>query len=258
MGKSIKHWLVVTGLAQASDSGAREAHLRVTGLGQLIWSRDPYFLQPGTWWALHVELVSCRDHALTWWWFFNLFSLTRFDRSVCLSSLKAFLEMGGQRVPAQKTLQRDLACLIASYATVLPAEQSDPEEADDCPFRELGLMTYSRATGACAVVTSAKAVPPELLGFALSKSMLLGAPGSKSYDVTLREAVSKEGGPGKAFVMGPDALFELALKAEQVLGSDVLAVAGLGAERTIRLVRGVAEDWLARYFDRVTEQRRAA
>jgi hypothetical protein len=258
MGKSIKHWLLVTGLARVSSSSGRELHLEPTKLGSLVWERDPYFLQSGTWWALHVEVVNCEDHAVTWWWFFNRFSLTKFDRSVCLASLKSYLDLGKQRVPAQKTLQRDVACLIGTYATFLPAEQGDPEEADDCPFRELGLLTYSRSTGACSLATGVKPLPPEILGYALSKSSILGAPGAKSYDVTLREAAGKDGGPGKAFIVGPDALFELALKGEQLLGRSGIEVAGLGAERTLRLPRRTCVDWLESYYDRLREQRHVA
>jgi hypothetical protein len=256
MGKSIKHWLVATGLATASGVG-REPQLRSTDLGHLVWERDPYLLQIGTWWALHVELVNCEAHAATWWWFFNRFSLTRFDRSVCLSSLRAYLEQG-TRVPAQKTLQRDISCLIACYATILPAESGDPEDADDCPFRELALMTYSRSTGFCALNTGMKPVPEELLAYAIAKSMFMGTSTIGHQDVTLREAASRDGGPGKAFALSADALFELALKGEQILGRRSMEVTGLGAERTIRTPQRPPREWLAAYYDRTLEQRDAA
>ena len=258
MGKSIMHWLVATGLASDDVGSNPNLKLRHTELGRLVYERDPYFLQSGTWWALHTELVNCENDALTWWWFFNRFSLTRFDRGICLASLRAYLEHSAQRIPAQKTLQRDIGCLIASYATVLPAEATDPEEADECPFRELDLMTYSRSTGSCSLSTTAKNVPPELLGYAIAKSLFMGATDQRNCEVTLREAVSKDGGPGKAFVMGSDALFEMALKAEQALGRGELELSGLAAERTIRVVQRRPREWLAAYYDRVTEHRRAA
>lgn len=258
MGKSIKHWLLVTGLAKVSGGSGKHLQLVCTPLGDLIASRDPYFVQVGTWWALHIELTNCQDHAFIWRWFFNYFGLTRFDRAMCLSALQTHLQLLKQRPPAQKTLQRDIACLIASYATYLPREASDPEDADDCPFRELGLMTYSRATGTCTLDTSIKEIPPELLGYSLAMS--LGASGQKggTLDITLREVSNHEGGPGKAFVVGPDALFELALRCEQALGRSNLEVAGLGAERMIRVVARQRIDWLRAYFDRVEEQRDAA
>jgi hypothetical protein len=257
MGKSIKHWLLATALAE-NIGGSRETMLKLAPLGELIQRRDPYFLQAGTWWALHVQLVNNDSHALTWWWFFNRFSLTRFDRSVCVTNLSSHLELNQPRLPAQKTLQRDVACLIASYATVLPAEVTDPEEADDCPFRELGLMNYSRSTGACSLNTGLKPVPPELLGYAIRCAPLLADSAHESSDVTLRESVGKDGGPGKVFVMGPDALFELALKAEQVLGRSAITVAGLGAERIIRVKTRTPNEWLDAYYDRISERRHAA
>jgi hypothetical protein len=259
MGKSIKHWLLATGLASQAEGHGRDISLKVSALGELVLERDPYFLQAGTWWALHIELANCQDHAVTWWWFFNQFSLTRFDRAVCLTNLRAHLELSQPRVPAQKTLQRDIACLIASYATPIPAESVDPEDADDCPLRELRLMTYSRSTGACSLNTALKPVPPELLGYAVARAPFLSSGGQGSCDVTLREAASRDGGPGKAFVMGADALFELALRAEHDLGRSSLVVAGLGAERTIRIERREkASSWLEAYYDRILERRHAA
>lgn len=258
MGKSIKHWLMATGLAVHSGGSQRETQLEVTKLGKLIYQRDRYFLHPGTWWAIHIELVNCEEYAVTWWWFFNRFTLTRFDRATCLTNLRAFLDAGSQRVPAQKTLQRDISCLIATYATALPREVTDPEEADDCPLKELSLLTYSRATGACSSVTGMKSVPAELLGYALAKSLFIVGGQKRQVDVTLREAASKDGGPGKAFVMNSDALFELGLQAEAVLGSAEFAVSGLGAERTFRVMQRSTKDWLAMYYDRVREQKHAA
>jgi hypothetical protein len=259
MGKSIKHWLLATGLADLAEGHGRDVSLKVSTLGELVLKRDPYFLQAGTWWALHIELANCQDHGVTWWWFFNQFSLTRFDRAVCLTNLRAHLELTQQRVPAQKTLQRDIACLIASYGTPIPAEVGDAEDADDCPFRELGLMTYSRSTGACSLNTGLKPVPSELLGYAVARAPFLGTDGHGSCEITLREAASRDGGPGKVFVMGADALFELSLRAEHELGQLSLAVAGLGAERTLRIVqRERPSSWLESYYDRILVRRHAA
>ena len=258
MGKSIKYWLMATGLAAISGGSQREVQLEVTKLGKLVYQRDRYFLHSGTLWALHIELVNCEEHAVTWWWFFNRFTLTRFDRATCLTNLKAFLDAGTQRVPVQKTLQRDISCLISTYSTALPKEVSDPEEADECPLKELSLLNYSRATGSCSLNAGMKDVPAELLGYALAKSLFMGGGGRRQVDVTLREAASKDGGPGKSFVMNSDTLFELSLRAEDALGPDVFAVAGLGSERTIRIAQRPPKEWLAMYYDRVKEKKNAA
>ena len=115
-----------------------------------------------------------------------------------LTNLRAHLELTPAAGAGAEDLQRDIACLIASYATVIPAESSDPEDADDCPFRELRLMTYSRSTGACSLNTGVKPVPPELLGYAIAKAHVSGERWPRTCDVTLREAASRDGGPGRS------------------------------------------------------------
>ena len=72
MAKSIRHWLVATELAYRGEGRVHnKTPLRVTELGRLVNDHDPYFLEIGTWWALHANLVRNRDDAATWVWFFN-------------------------------------------------------------------------------------------------------------------------------------------------------------------------------------------
>ena len=97
MAKSIRYWLQATGLCeQVSGRRPRKGSLlQPTPLGNLVWERDPYFTDIGTWWALHVNLISSEEHASTWDWFFNSFKLQRFDKAVCVEGLQRFLQMKG-------------------------------------------------------------------------------------------------------------------------------------------------------------------
>src|SRR5437867_7802356 len=58
MAKSIRHWLVATNLADQAlgQRSGKTARLKVTEFGRLVYERDPYFSEIGTWWALHVNL----------------------------------------------------------------------------------------------------------------------------------------------------------------------------------------------------------
>ena len=127
MGKSIKHWLLATGLARSGGREGRDIS-RSYASRQARARERPIF---SALWDLVGAACGARqlqDHAVTWCWFFNQFSLTRFDRTVCLAGLRAHLEFTTQRVPAQKTLQRDMACLIASYATFFPLSRVIPRK----------------------------------------------------------------------------------------------------------------------------------
>ena len=117
MAKSIRHWLVVTGLADRA--GGKRGALHITELGTLIWSQDCYFLASGTWWALHMQLVN-QPRAGAWCWFFNHFGQPRFERAVCIERLNQYLQLHRWRAPSRNTLERDISCLLRCYATTVP------------------------------------------------------------------------------------------------------------------------------------------
>ncbi|MFP8874105.1 MAG: DUF4007 family protein, partial [Myxococcota bacterium] len=92
MAKSIHHWLLATGLAERDPEHGRQTRiLRPTAAGKIIWDRDRYFLLPGTWWAIHLQLVHRPADAFSWHWFFNHFSSDRFERPICAEALRRHL-----------------------------------------------------------------------------------------------------------------------------------------------------------------------
>ena len=146
MSRSIRHWLVVTGLARRLKGKGRQTRLEETELGRLVYERDPYFVDIGTWYALHVNLVAPQTQVYTWKWFFNSFTHSRFEKSMCINRLKRDVENVQSRSPSENTIERDVACLLQSYARNIPTENKDPEDALECPFVELGLLSYFRSS----------------------------------------------------------------------------------------------------------------
>jgi len=260
MAKSIRHWLVATGLAQSCHIHkiANKPVPTATDFGDLVWKHDPYFTEPGTWWALHVNLVSCSEHARTWTWFFNSFNFDRFDRSVCLEWLRRHLELSKQRMPSLRTLQRDVACLLASYARVIPSPDDDPEDGNDCPFRELGLVNHFKTSGYYQMHQGRKDIPAELLGYALSKAFRDASDGDGSTDISLLDAARAAGGPGRAFLLTTESLFEVANRAESTLEDGSIEIVGLAGNRAIRTSRRRPLDWLERHYLSVQEKDRHA
>jgi Protein of unknown function (DUF4007) len=250
MAKSIRHWLQATGLAAPSPEkrAAKTVRLKETEFGHLVYERDPYFVETGTWWALHVNLVNAPEHAASWVWFFNHFNLSRFERSVCVESACRYLEMSKGRMPGIKTLQRDIACLLNTYARVIPAEHDDPEEARDCPFTELGLLSYFRTSGYYQLHQGLKDVPPQLFGYALSKAFPEVAEGKGTIDLTIREVTRQPGGPCRGFVLTAESLFEMALRAESSTRARDFEIAGLATDRVIRVRKKKPLDWLRDYY----------
>ena len=249
MSRSIRHWLEVTGLAQREG---RQAPLQETELGKLIYERDPYFVDIGTWWALHVNLVNVGDQVFTWSWFFNDFSLSRFERPMCRDRLLRYVENLRSRPPSENTIDRDVACLLQSYARVIPTENKDPEDALECPFVELGLLSNFRTSGYYQVHQGEKEIPTHLLGYALSRAFEeVGIGRQDTVDISVREAATRPGGPGRAFVLTSESLLSLALHAEETDPNKNIQVSGLAGDRRIRIRRMQPVDWLRNHYDMI-------
>lgn len=260
MAKSIRHWLVATGLAQPYHNHgiSNSTALTTTDFGEIVWKYDPYLTEAGTWWALHINLVNCSQHAQAWTWFFNSFGFDRFDRAVCIEGLKRHLELSQQRMPSIGTLDRDVACLLSSYARVIPTENDDPEEGNDCPFRELGLLSYFKSSGYFQLHQGRKDVPAELFGYSLSAAFRDAATGSGSIDIMVLDAARQAGGPGRVFMLTSESLFELASQIESSLTDGGIEIVGLAGNRAIRVTKRSTLGWLKQYYLNVQKKDRHA
>ena len=250
MAKAIHHWLLATGLAERDPEHGRSTRvLRPTEVGKAIWKHDRYFLLPGTWWAIHVQLIHRPEHAYSWHWFFNHFSSDRFERPVCAESLRRHLASAGQRMPSSKTLERDMNCLLRSYSVSVPREQGDPEDAMECPLNELGLLMHSRQSGFFHLNRHLKQVPFEMFGYALALSNeVYGAvKEGETRDLSLTDLTHRPSAPGRVFCLTAEATYELvaSYEARGLLGLD-----GQVGERIVRVEGHPATEWLEAYYAR--------
>lgn len=258
MAKAIHHWLLATGLAERDlDAGPRSKILRPTEFGEEVWKRDQYFLLPGTWWAVHIQLTHLEDHAFTWHWFFNHFSSARFERPICAEALRRFLASTGQRMPASRTLERDVACLLKSYAVSVPREEGDPEDALECPLSELGLLMHSRQTGFYHLDRELKPIPFHLFGYALALKEERFGPGrqQQEIDFSLSDLAHGMYAPGRVFSLTEEATYELVATYE---AQRLLRLDGQLGERVVRLPGYGSREWLGRYYDSVERSEEAA
>lgn len=245
MGRSIKYWLQATRLAEPDPE--QRGHLCITEFGRCVADHDIYFTQPGTWWFLHINLVSEPAYADTWLWFFNTFSMERFERATVVENFRRYLQAQSRKLPSHTTLDRDVACLLASYARSVPEDHLDPEESRDCPFQELGLMSHFRASGYYQVHQGPKQILPQVLGYCLAAAFPDAQEGRSPKDIGVSQAARTIGGPGRAFELGPEGVFELAMKSE-AQGSAGIQVAGHAGERVIRIVPNSPIQWAESYY----------
>ena len=258
MAKSIRHWLVATNLTRPiQQEKTKRPIFEFTEFGQLVWDNDPYFVELGTWWMLHINLVNNPEIATSWAWFFNSFTHDRFDRAVCLESLRRHIEMVRKKAPSTATLERDLGCLLLSYARTIPAQVVDPEDGADSPFRELGLLSHFKSSGYYQVNQSTKSIPLSIFGYSMSKAFDEMQTNKKSVDFGIGEVARRAGGPGRVFCLTNETLFEVASQIEAE-DQDELSIAGMAGERVLR-VRCLSKlEWASHYYLNVAEGSYAA
>lgn len=139
MVKSLRYWLQAVGLTVEPTSGRREQTL--TQLGTVVVRNDPYIEELGTLWLLHYCLAKNIKDATAWYYFFNEFKLSEFEKEDFLRQISAYLRMNEEEV-SDRSLEDDYNCIINTY---LPKNKYNPDKVQpesniDCPFGELELL----------------------------------------------------------------------------------------------------------------------
>ena len=259
MAKSIEHWLLATGLAEKTERRGRggrggQPRLTVAELGEVVTQHDPWFLDPGTWWFLHINLVRTPAHAATWHWFFNHYASSRFERAAVVAQLEQHEHMASRRTATRKTLERDVSCFLGSYAVEVPYRRKDPEEEIDCPFQELRIIRHFRSSGYYEMNRRRKSIPHQALLYALQAPGLMANAGTGVVDVTLHDLQRMESGPAQVLALSSDALFEHLMELD-ANGTDApLTMSGLAGDRQLRFHRRPAAELLTRHFAVLAEE----
>lgn len=240
MAESLAYWLSVTGLAAPGRGG-----LEPSPLADLIHMHDPYFERPGTWWFLH--LILARREGTVWSWFFNDYGDRIFDRLTCADAFLQFARSKAIRPPSPAMAQRDVACLLSTYAARPGVDLVDPDEIGACPLRELGLLVRHDAVNRFERARRPHGVPPEV--FLAAAALLSRDTGIVS--LSLRELATLRGGPGRVLCMGLDAIETHVGKIgnkRYLEGTRTETVAG---ERRLMVPQQDPEFWLAKLYARV-------
>ncbi len=238
MSKSIGWWLNRIGLA---GRPGRNQDIATTDFGQAVIDLDPYLMHMETWWFIHVAL-SCRGRDDVFRWFFQTHRDSHFTRDLLEGALMKGIDISGGRLPASKTLERDVAVLLQSYATSIPARNPDPEDNLECPLRGLnlivlreGLQTYERRRPVNPAPAAAIAAT---LGLAASDT------DSDGYaDIPLDMT-----GPVRTLArthgVTPEDFVGLAAVAADLLGPRNLSIRFLAGQRVATVRRRSFADWV--------------
>ena len=144
MVKSIKYWLLTTGLAEEKKVKSKIELVITEELGEVINQYDPYFEDLFTLYILHVNIASNIDNATIWYLFFNKYDAKTFTKedmqNVLDNELKKILN---KDVTYSDSLFRDdCGSVIKMYAD--DEDNNDPEDNLSSPLSALGLLVKSQ------------------------------------------------------------------------------------------------------------------
>lgn len=144
MVKSIKYWLIATGLAEEKKVKSKIELVITEEIGEVVNQYDPYFEDLFTLYILHTNIASNLDNATVWYLFFNNYDAKTFTKedmqNVLDNELKKILD---KDVTYSDCLFRDdCGSVIKMYAD--DEDNNDPEDNLSSPLSALGLLVKSQ------------------------------------------------------------------------------------------------------------------
>ena len=147
MVASMRHWSKATDVIQEKQG--------CTEFGHLLFGKnglDPYMEHSATLWLLHWKLAG-NTTKTTWYWSFNVFAGTTFERETLIRELQKLSIEQGWRQFSKNTIKRDVECFVRTYVARKFANESCYEDVLESPLTELGFAQEYRPTRGISVCT---------------------------------------------------------------------------------------------------------
>lgn len=227
MVKSLRYWMQVTGLTE-EDPKKRVKDQHPTKLGEIIFKNDRFFEEIGTLCLIHYKLATNKDAATSWYYFFNEFRLSEFQKDDFTIALQNYVQMNDASQVAQSSLEDDFNCIINSYVLrkKLNPTRVNPESNIECPLDELGLVEIIKGTKSrertFKKVPPKKGLIPPLILLAVIREI-----NQKNVEIRISELLNGNGNIGKIFNLDIVSLhreLEILSKKELI---DIVRTAGL-------------------------------
>lgn len=104
---------------------------------------DTYLENPASLWLLHWHLLKPTCNAAAWYYTFNIFNETEFQKEDLFKGLDSYKKDLGKNV-AESSLNKDISCILRMYVESGSNDVNFIEDSIDCPFLELGLIYQPR------------------------------------------------------------------------------------------------------------------
>ena len=224
MVKSLRYWLPAVGLTHCPKNKGSQY---LTPFGKMVYTCDPYIEELGTLWLLHYHLANQQDLATSWYFFFNQFQRSEFDKADFTTALTNYAKMHGSAEPSLRSLDDDFNCIINTYMPRYKTAPSkdEPESNMECPLSELGLIDFHSKRDRS--YTYKKAIPAaHTIDPLISVAVIVDNAGGRK-EIPLSEIQNNPGNLGKVFNLDTITLLTVLNAAEQAGYVRVVRTAGL-------------------------------
>lgn len=199
MVSSMRHWASVVGVIQEGEDAGT---LSTTALGDMLFGSgglDPYMEHPASLWLVHWRLAG-KPEKTTWFWAFNNYSGSMFERDRLVKGLENVAKERAWRRVAQATIRRDVECFVRTYVARRATGQASHEDTLESPLAELGLIKPIGKRDGFRFVRGPKSTLADgVFLYALADFWTLFSPASQTLSF---EAVAHEpGSPGRVFLL---------------------------------------------------------
>ena len=233
MVSSIRHWSASIGIIKDIPNSKS---IGITEVGHKIFNDnglDPFLEHPSTIWLLHWQL-SGRPSKTTWFWVFNHFASTTFEREKLLNELEELsIDRNWSRVK-RPTIKRDVDCFIRTYVPRVTSGRIIIEDSLESPLTELGLIRSIGKRDGFRLIRG----PKTSLGKGIFAYALIDfwKRYSKSSAISF-EAISHEpGSPGRVFLLDENSLADYLFQIDEVTNGLIKWSETAGLKQVIRNV----------------------
>lgn len=248
MVKALRYWLQVVGLTEEPKSGKRNQSF--TELGKAVFKYDRYIEEIGTLYLLHYKMVTDKDNATTWYYFYNIFGLKEFVRDDFVRMLQSFITIEEEAKP-DRTLNDDFTCLMNTY---VPRYKSNPKKVSaenniDCPFGELGLIDIIGKKGNEFVY---KKATPNVKNFNpwIVLAIIIDQASDKK-EIPLSELLTSPGNIGRVFNLDSISMMDLLHSVEKTGKIKIIRTAGLDIIQLIDTEELTFLDCVINFYDEI-------
>lgn len=248
MVKALRYWLQAIGVTEEPSSGKRSQIF--TDFGKLIYEYDKYIEEMGTLYLLHYKLASNIEYATSWYYFFNIFSLSDFTREDFTAQITNYIKMKDENVTvASRSIEDDFNCIINTYVPrykTMPAKVS-AENNIDCPLGEMGLIDIIKRERSYTVYKKTIPVPATLNPWVILAVIHDNAAGRS--EIGLNELLTKERNIGRIFNLDSISMLDVLHAAESTGELKIIRTAGLDV---INLANHYSfEECVKRYYETI-------